>query len=121
MGVFIDFSKSFDCVQHNLLVYKLERYGVRGIALNWFESFLSGHTQQVKVLSHVSSKCEVKVGIPQGLVIGLSLFIILINDLLLNLQTLATVTVEYVDNTNFLIVSGSAQTAKFHVNCTLNL
>lgn len=58
--MFIDFAKVYDCVQHDLLDYKLKCYGVSGSALNWCKTFLSYNTQQCKIKSNVSDKCEVR-------------------------------------------------------------
>ena len=51
IGVFIDLSKAFDTLDHRLLLKKLEKYGVRGTALSWFQSYLENRTIRVKVQS----------------------------------------------------------------------
>lgn len=82
-GLFIDFTKAFDLVDHDILLQKLSITGVRGLALKWFESYLRGRTQQVRIQHSISNSKPVSIGVPQGSVISASLFLIFINDLLL--------------------------------------
>ena len=89
LSVFLDLSKGFDTISHSVLFEKLYRYGIRGICLSWFKSYLSSRFMRIKctTLNGVvySELQQVEIGTPQGSVLGPLIFLLFNNDLHLHL------------------------------------
>ena len=75
-SVFLDFAKSFDTVNHKILISKLENYGIKGTVKQWFESYLSNRKQTVKIGSTFSDEKQITCGVPQGRIPGPTLFLL---------------------------------------------
>ena len=76
VGVFVDLQKAFDTVNHNILMQKLNRYGICGPVYDWFKSYLTNKQQFVSILGFDSNKKTIIHGVPQGSVLGPLLFLI---------------------------------------------
>ena len=109
-AVFLDISKAFDRVWHKSLLFKLKQAGINSTLLQWLSSCLSDRKQRVLILGGSSSWLPIKAGVPQDSILVPLLFLIYINDIVLNVNSTVRV---FADNTSlYLIVDNPADAAR---------
>ena len=116
-GIFVDFQKAFDTVNHDILLRKLEHYGFRGTINSWFRSYLTDRKQKVAINGFESESKILLHGVPQGSVLGPILFLIYINDLHRSIKY--STTYHFADDTNLLHISKDYKSLQRKVNYDL--
>ena len=113
-GVFLDFRKAFDTVNHAILLKKPEHYGIRDKSNKWLRSFLEGRKQHTTINKSRSSDKLISIGVPQGSILGLILFIVFINDFhkAVGFSTMH----HFADDTNLLLTENSLKKLNRHIN-----
>ena len=113
-GIFIDLEKAFDTVNHQIILSKLNHYGIRGVSNSWFASYLLNRSQSVTLNGVTSSKKEIKCGVPQGYILGPLLFLIYINDMHRAVQS--STLYNFANDTNLLYSNNSLKKLKIALN-----
>ncbi len=106
-GVFVDLEKAFDTVNHEILISKLDHYGIRDNALKWVQSYLTNRKQLVTLNGAKSKQMDISCGVPQGSILGPLLFIIYINDM--HQAVKSSKVHHFADDTNLLYSNKSPQ------------
>ena len=117
-GVFVDLEKAFDTVNHKNLLAKLDHYGVRSLANDWFRAYLSNRKQMVDLCSSASSFKDVTCGVPQGSILGPLLFLLYINDMRHALKH--SVVHHFADDTNLLYSHKNQNLLRKNMNSDLD-
>jgi hypothetical protein len=118
-GIFCDLQKAFNCVNHSILLTKLEYYGITGTTHKLIKSYLEGRYQRVVLNNNSPDSCsnwgEIKHGVPQGSILGPLLFLLYINDLP-QITNENSKIILYTDDTSLIIANPNPTNFKNNVN-----
>ena len=113
LAIFCDLKKAFDTCNHKILLSKLSRYGIGGLSLKWFQSYLNNRKQFVHIGGANSNLLDIELGVPQGSILGPTLFLLYINDLPLHTKLLSLL---FADDTTLFASSSDLVTLVSFVN-----
>ena len=119
-GIYLDLSKAFDTVDHTILLHKMKHYGIQGLPLKWFQSYLSNRQQYTVANGAKSELRQVEYGVPQGSVLGPLLFLIYVNDI--SASTGENKLRLFADDSNVFVIAKDPATLKTNmIKVILNL
>ena len=115
---FNDFKKALDCVDHGILLNELRcQFGIRGFLLNWLTSYLTSRLQYMVLNGQRSTLCSVSSGVPQGSVLGPTLFTLYTSDLVASIQSGSVYT--YADDTTVYCIGKTIDEVSAALNQSL--
>ena len=117
LGIYFDLQKAFDCINHDILLAKLENYGIRGSMHAWLQNYLYNRKQYTVVNNISSDTASIKYGVPQGSVLGPLLFLIYVNDIS-NVITDNSLKL-FADDTNLFLFDKKLIELEKRANCCL--
>lgn len=118
IGLFLDLSKAFDCLNHEILLKKLSHYGIRGVPLKWFKSYLLNRKQFTSYNSVNSTMLSITTGVPQGSILGPLLFILYVNDIVSTSNHVSFIL--FADDTNMIVTSENLNFDNMTLNQEIN-
>ena len=117
LSIYLDFSKAFDTVCHEILLKKIEHMGFRGPILQWITSYLTNRKQFVTIGDASSPLLDISMGVPQGSTLGPLLFILYINDMSNSLSCLKTI--HFADDSTLHLTMNKNENIALRVNAEL--
>ena len=118
LALFVDLKKAFDTVSHEIILSKLSCLGVNDIELCWFRSYLTNRYQRVQINKSVSDEVLMTVGVPQGALLGVVLFMIQIDDLFRSLRF--STSILYADDTTIIVKGHSLRFLRAKMQSEIN-
>ena len=117
--MFLDFQRVFDTVNHDILISKLNHFGVRGLFLDWFKSYFTNRQQKTLIKGILSDSLTVQYGVPQRSILGPLLFLLYISDL--NNAKPHSMVHHFADDTNITFSHKSLKRVNKFINHDLSL
>ena len=118
MAIFLDLTKAFDILDHDIILSKLRNYGFRGVVNDWFRNYLNNRQQKVHINDKYSDVKPISFGVPQGSTLGPLLFLIYLNDVF---QDIDYETILYADDATVVIHAKSLSDLFRAANESLNI